>query len=391
MIVLVDGNAAVHLFYHMAASKARKENNGVETEPNIDDVTDWFLIRLDKIREHYQRAGHEDLRFVCVFDSQARCFRYDVYPEYKSHRTSNEEVYLCVDSAVEAVSKSDEWIGLVSPDGYEADDLIASICHQTDEEVVIHSGDKDFHQCLVADRVYMVKRSSSQVTLNDYGIPMDSGLKTTTYTASDLLKEFGLTSDRWVDYQCLIGDSADNVKGCRSVGPAGAMKILKAYPDLDLWMLQFLTLHFDGVLRRNQESHWDKFQRELTTLQAVFTLETALPFFLGEAERATKQIEIDKQLQRDAEKMVAERKIAEEKSRQLRMKQAKERRPDAGKLSDWAASVRHLANENLNLTTQWATDVQSGIAVELKDAVSDLGKIAAELSEQCERMTSDAK
>ncbi len=273
MIAVLDGNYFVHLFWHMAASTAREDTGDAEAQPEIADVLDWFMIRLDNIRD-YLLSKDPDTECVCVFDSTRASFRRGLLDEYKANRTRIAGVVEAVRDAKIAVTNSDEWVGYIAPDGYEADDVIASLAYQSTERVLIHSADKDLNQCLERGRVSIMKRSSMEPTEpNDHGIMLDSELRATYYTSDMLEREFGFAPDRWVDYQCLVGDSADNVAGAKWIGPVAAKRILAhGLPIEDIEKLG---------LNKRQAAEWPAFLERLDTLREVFTLRTDL-----ELERA---------------------------------------------------------------------------------------------------------
>lgn len=261
MTLVVDGNGLVHILYHITESK------------DPPDVVERFLNRLEYLHEWAGRLAKkigQELRLVCVFDSPGRTFRSDLIAEYKAQRTHDLLVYECVNHAKEAVSHSADWECQESPEDFEADDLIASIAHQSTDPVVIHSADKDFNQCLVNGRVGIIKKSgvidSAKSTLGSISVPIPQ-LQVKRYTYRDFVHDFGFTPDRWVDYQCLIGDSADNVKGAFQIGPVKAKEIILSG--------QIEEYDIENLNKRQQQG-WDSFLENLNTLRRVFTLQNNL-------------------------------------------------------------------------------------------------------------------
>ncbi|MCK4379362.1 MAG: DNA polymerase I, partial [Deltaproteobacteria bacterium] len=103
-------------------------------------------------------------------------------------------------------------------DGYEADDLIATLVREAREKgfaAVIISGDKDL-MSLVGDNVVM----------NDT-------LKGKIYTIPEVEKKFGVSGERLLDLLALAGDKSDNVPGIKGVGPKTALALLREYGSLE--------------------------------------------------------------------------------------------------------------------------------------------------------------
>jgi len=150
-----------------------------------------------------------------VWDAPGKTFRHDLYPKYKANRPPMpEELSRQIPHVREIVSA----LGLVQveADGYEADDLIATISHSHKEgPVVIVSGDKDLLQLL-----------GPNVTLWD---PM----KDEFVDEATVWKRFGLPPQALRDVQALCGDPTDNIPGCPGVGPKTAIKLIQTYGSLD--------------------------------------------------------------------------------------------------------------------------------------------------------------
>jgi len=151
--------------------------------------------------------------------------RLKVYPEYKQgRRKAREEL-----STEEQIVRQDLRTQLKNlrtvylPDagfqnvfyqkGFEADDLIASICVRlvtsTDDEAVVVSTDQDLWQCL-NDRV---------VVWN----PVKKKVK----TAESFVKEWGVEPERWAFVKALAGCKSDGIPGIKGIGEKTAVKFLK--------------------------------------------------------------------------------------------------------------------------------------------------------------------
>ena len=102
---------------------------------------------------------------------------------------------------------------VVCVDGYEADDVIATLAaRHRGEGVDVLTGDKDLLQLAAYDGVRI---------LDPQGDPVDAA------------KKFGVPPGRIGDYLALVGDASDDVPGVPGVGPKGAAKLLAEHGDLD--------------------------------------------------------------------------------------------------------------------------------------------------------------
>ncbi len=169
-----------------------------------------FLIRLIDEEE----VTHLGLAFD---KSLTTSFRNDIYPDYKAQRAlpppdleAQQDWCRDVGAALGAATYDDL--------RYEADDLIATLCHQLEpqgHEIVVVSSDKDLAQ-LVGDRV----------SLFDFA-------KSERYDAAAVVAKFGVRPDQIADYLGLAGDSVANIPGGAGVGKKPAVALLAELDSLD--------------------------------------------------------------------------------------------------------------------------------------------------------------
>lgn len=154
-----------------------------------------------------------------AYDSKEPSFRKAMYDEYKANRSAPPE------DLVPQFAKIDELVRLMNIHSYrlpgvEADDIIATMarlwCEQSPKHrTVIVTGDKDLMQ-LVNDRI----------------VVWDT-MKEKFYRPADVEEKFGVRPDQVRDYLALVGDSSDNIPGVKSIGPKGAVDLLKEHGSLD--------------------------------------------------------------------------------------------------------------------------------------------------------------
>jgi len=100
----------------------------------------------------------------------------------------------------------------IETEGIECDDYIAIISKKYDGEVFISSTDTDFYQ-LIDDKIKIIRFRGKNTIFIDKGFIYDK--------YSVLPSDFAL-------YKAIIGDTSDNIKGIRKVGPKTAVNIIKS-------------------------------------------------------------------------------------------------------------------------------------------------------------------
>ena len=175
-----------------------------------------FFRNFHYILQHY-KPGY----IVAAMDSKTKTFRHDMYDQYKANRPKTPEdlhaqvPWIC--EVLEALG-----IPVLQCDGYEADDIIATVsrkCRESGRTCRILSGDKDLMQ-LVDDSTQILKPVPGGETWKITGI---EGVEA----------EWGVKPPKLLDLLSLFGDSADNIPGVRGVGIKTASKLINDYGDLD--------------------------------------------------------------------------------------------------------------------------------------------------------------
>ncbi len=242
MLTLIDGNSLLFRAYYGVHSRLTR-SDGTPTGA-VYGFINMILPILG--------AAHADDAFVCVFDASRTTFRQDIYPAYKANR-SETPADLVTQSYMVRDAVAAMGMPVLCIPGVEADDVIATIaknnCSLHDATRII-TGDKDLMQ-LVSDCVFLY-----------------DGMKQREIRAPGVMEKFGVSPDRVVDVQSLMGDSSDNVPGVPGIGPKKAAELINQFGSLDA-----LYEHLDDVknertrnmLRDNRESAY--ISRRLVTLK----------------------------------------------------------------------------------------------------------------------------
>lgn len=167
---------------------------------------DAYSLTYDRIL--YYRSD----RLVVCADSP-RSIRKEKHPTYKEKRGPKPEDAL---DALRSIQERCVALGipLAQVDGWEGDDVVATLCSQAwPEEVQIIGSEKDFF-CLIDDE---------RVTLIGKNGPL---------TSAHCMEKFGVAPSQMTDWLAMVGDQADDIKGCPHCGPGRAAKLLERFGSL---------------------------------------------------------------------------------------------------------------------------------------------------------------
>ena len=175
-----------------------------------------FFRNLHWILQHYKPCY-----LFAAMDSKTKTFRHEMYEQYKATRNKTPDDLHAQIPWIEDVLQA-LGIPVLQCDGYEADDVIATVaklCEEQGRKCRILSGDKDLMQ-LVTENTQILKPESGASTWKVTGI---EGVK----------MEWGVEPSQLLDLLSLYGDTADNIPGVHGVGVKTAAKLLADYGDLD--------------------------------------------------------------------------------------------------------------------------------------------------------------
>ena len=161
--------------------------------------------------------GKNPTYLVCALDLGGPTFRHVLYPEYKSHRPPMPPDLAAqipwLEKVIDALA-----IPRLSMEGYEADDILATLAVEASQkgvDTLLCTSDKDCRQLLGQYvRLYNMR-------------------KDTYYTPVELRADWGVAPEQVVDLQALVGDTADHVPGAPGVGPKTAQKWLEEFGTLE--------------------------------------------------------------------------------------------------------------------------------------------------------------
>ena len=225
-VILIDGHSlAFRAFFALPDTL-------VTSSGQITNAVYGFTAMLIKLW-----ADERPDAVVVCFDKGAPQFRLDRYAEYKAGRAETPDIFRQQLPLIREVLKSLR-IPTVELEGYEADDLLATLTkrlRQEGNEVLIVTGDRDILQ-LVGDKVsvIMTRRGISDVIRYDNAM---------------VLERYGVTPVQWTDFVALKGESSDNLPGVPGVGDKTAAQLINKYGDIE----QVIT-HADELTPKLRDS-----------------------------------------------------------------------------------------------------------------------------------------
>lgn len=194
---------------------------------------------FDMLRLCVKRSKQKGVPLKVIFagESKTKLKRTEIYKDYKATREHVVDPKFAKFRVELAELLNFVGWDILSVDGAEADDVIASIvakyCHRCfckvpcadcdcafkyKTDVVIFSGDRDMQQCLAWDRTFIYRAP---------GLFMTKTLFEESYSIP--VAKYGV-------YKALIGDKSDNIKGVEGFGPVKAsLAIISQSVGEDIW------------------------------------------------------------------------------------------------------------------------------------------------------------
>ncbi|MBB4663989.1 DNA polymerase I [Conexibacter arvalis] len=208
-LFLIDGNSlAYRAFFALPESIAT--STGFPTNAIFG-----FASMLVKILTEYGP------RATIVAWDRGHSGRREVYSDYKAQRSSRPDLFKQQWPHLEPLVESFGYTN-VSLEGYEADDVIATLAEQAKAKripVKIVTGDRDSFQ-LVDDGV--------EIMATARGIT-----ETRTYDRQGVIDRYGIPPELVPDFIGLKGDTSDNIPGVPGIGDKTAAQLLQEYGNLE--------------------------------------------------------------------------------------------------------------------------------------------------------------
>ena len=210
-VLLIDGHSmAYRAFFALPA-----ENFTTAQGQHTNAIYGFATMLLSLL------SSEKPTHVAVAFDVSRKTFRSEIFPEYKANRAKTPDEFRSQMSYLHELVTA---FGITSfeVEGFEADDIIATIAKQAEREnaeVFICTGDRDSFQ-LVNEKTTVLypKRGVSDLT---------------RMTPDAVQEKYGMSPEQYPDFAALRGDPSDNLPSVPGVGEKTAAK----------WIVEYGSLH----------------------------------------------------------------------------------------------------------------------------------------------------
>ncbi len=243
-LFLIDGNSlAYRAFFALPDSMATSDGRPTNAVFGLASM----LVKLI--------SEYRPTQIVVAWDA-GMSGRERVYPEYKAQRPPKPDLlrqqWPHLTELVEAFGYSN-----VKVDGYEADDVIASLVAEARRREIgtmVVTGDRDAYQ-LVGDgvRVMSTSRGITEVKV---------------YDAEAVKERYGVYPDLVTDLMGLRGDTSDNIPGVPGIGEKTAATLLDQFGSLEE-----ILANVDQVSGKKRKENLTEFAEDARISKALATMD----------------------------------------------------------------------------------------------------------------------
>lgn len=262
-LYLLDGNSlAYRAFFALPESIAT--STGFPTNAIFGFAS--MLVKI--LTEHGQRPT------IVVWDA-GMSGRKEVYADYKAQRTTRpdllKEQWPQLEPLVDAFGYRN-----VKVDGFEADDVIASIAElarKMDPPIptVIVTGDRDAFQLIDPDGMVKVMATARGIT------------ETKLYDHEAVCDRYGIPPELIPDFYGLKGDTSDNIPGVPGIGDKTAAQLLQRFGDLE-----GVLGSVDEITGAKRKENLVNHAQDARISKRLATIDRHVPVDIDPAEEATR-------------------------------------------------------------------------------------------------------
>lgn len=208
-LIIIDGNAILHRAFH--ALPPLTSPDGTLTNAVYGFTSMLIRLIFDLAPTH----------IAVAFDRPKPTFRKELFKDYQIKRPKMDD-WLAAQIPMVHDVLSAMHIPIFEQDGFEADDVIGTICHnipKTIDQVIIVTGDRDLLQLVTATtKAYMPTKGLSEAKL---------------YGPTETKERLGVDPTQIPDYKALAGDQSDNYPGVAGVGPKTAQDLITKFHTVE--------------------------------------------------------------------------------------------------------------------------------------------------------------
>ena len=244
-LLLIDAYAMIYRAYYAFIRAPRMNSRGENTSAIFG-----FVVTLEDLLKRLKPT-----HVAVAFDPAGPTFRHEAFEQYKAQRQETPEDIRWAVPYIKQILVAMN-IPVLEVAGYEADDLIGTLAHKAEKhgfEVYMATPDKDYGQ-LVTEHVFMYR-------------PRHTG-GFEKLGPQEVCEKYGLQNQlQVIDLLGLMGDSSDNIPGCKGVGEKTAVQLLQQFGSIDNLLAN--TDQLKGALQRKIQVHVEdiRFSRFLATIK----------------------------------------------------------------------------------------------------------------------------
>jgi DNA polymerase-1 len=230
-----------------------------------------FVVTLEDLIKRIKPT-----HIAVAFDPAGPTFRHEAYEQYKAQREETpEDIRWAVPRIKQLLQAMN--IPVLDVSGYEADDVIGTLAHKAEKEgfeVYMATPDKDYGQ-LVTENIWMYR-------------PRHTG-GFEKLGPQEVCEKYGLNhQSQVIDLLGLMGDSSDNIPGCKGVGEKTAVQLLQQFGSIENLLAN--TDQLKGALQR-------KVQEQVEAIRFSYflaTIKTDVPIEFDEKKLVCQEKDWDK-------------------------------------------------------------------------------------------------
>ena len=225
-LLLIDAYAMIYRAYYAFIRTPRMNSRGENTSAIFG-----FVVTLEDLIKRIKPT-----HMAVAFDPAGPTFRHEAYEQYKAQRQETpEDIRWAVPRIKQLLEAMN--IPVLDVPGYEADDVIGTLAHKAEKdgfEVYMATPDKDYGQ-LVTENIWM------------YRPRHNGGFE--KLGPQEVCEKYGIQNQKQViDLLGLMGDSSDNIPGCKGVGEKTAVQLLQQFGSIENLLAN--TDQLKGALQR---------------------------------------------------------------------------------------------------------------------------------------------
>ena len=237
-LLLIDGHSLIHRAYH-AYPKTLAMGTGELTNA-VYGFTNILLTAINEVQPTH---------LAVTFDLPKPTFRQALFVGYKRSRVKPDDELIIQIPRVKEVVKALN-IPIYEVEGFEADDVIGTLCRQAIEiqvkrlkgqkvenrttvsnlpafqpvnlfaSVVILTSDRDLMQLIRGDTVVVQ-------------LPAKGKIPAKMWTEERFIVDWGFSPKLLPDYKALAGDQSDDIPGVGGIGQKTASRLIKSFGEIN--------------------------------------------------------------------------------------------------------------------------------------------------------------